>query len=390
MNWICILYELFHCALYYLSFLIPRSKKKWIFSTGANAKYLFWELQSQNLPIRTYLISNNLEFVKRLHEKYPNVLYAGTWKARFHLLTSKLYFCTVDTFELSFDTSGGATIINLWHGVGIKKMGAINNFENEDLAYKRGKFRRIFNMGYLALRPTYLLSTSAMMNKHFSQCFELKPQQLIEAMYPRCQFMLQSSQSIIEYLHNIGDVDTLNLLERFKHYEKVILYMPTWRDSNVDIFDASGFDFKRLDSVLNEKNYFFVLKLHPNTPLDVAMLKECKNVIALNNQLDLYPILPFTSMLITDYSSIYYDYLLLENKEIMLFPYDEKEYIANCRDFAFDYSKYTPGVRAYSFQEMLQIINEDISCYISQRNVILDLFWGKRNDLYSQLKEMYE
>lgn len=382
-------HELFLSGLYYASFLIPRSKKKWVFSYGANAKYLFWSLQSKASSLQCYLIVHDFDVANHLHKKFPNVLYAGSFKAKWHMFTSKYFVCTVDTSELSFIASGGATVINLWHGVGIKKMGAINKFANEDMAYKIGRIKRLFNIGYLSIHPSYLLSTSPLMNRHFADCFELKGEQIIEGLYPRCQFMVQSQKNILDYLHHIDDQKSLDLIGEFSKYSKVFLYMPTWRDSDSNILAEAGFDFSELDQLLGEKNYLFVLKLHPNTRLDTAIVAQCHHIIVVDNQLDLYPILPFTSMLITDYSSIYYDYLLLDGKEILLFPYDETKYLQQCRDFAFDYKEYTPGVRVYSFHELLHLIAHDTPCHVDDRNKILKLFWGSKLDVSASLFKLF-
>lgn len=62
------------------------------------------------------------------------------------------------------------------------------------------------------------------------------------------------------------------------------------------------------------------------------MLVSYSNLRIIDSSCDIYPILPFTDVLITDYSSIYYDYMLIPNKQILLFPFDEEEYCTFNRD----------------------------------------------------------
>lgn len=380
------LHNYFSVLLYYLGYLIPRCRKKWVFGGGANSKYFFFEIQEKKyFAIKTYLILRNKDEVIRLNSGYSNVLYVYSLKGIFHMLTSAIFFCTVDLGELCFILSGGSKVVNLWHGVGIKKMGAINNIEHEDKALKIKSFKRWFNLGYLSLRPYIFLSTSPMMNKHFANCFRICQDQFVEALYPRCKFMLQNRADIYRHLEKIHDENALCLIDKIKRYKKCFLYMPTWRDSGADVIENGGFDFAQLNKLLLDKSFIFLLKMHPNTNLDISSLSECSNIIYLDKNLDLYPILPFTSMLITDYSSIYYDYLLMPEKEVLLFPYDEKEYLAECRDFAFDYKMFTPGRRAYTFDELVYIISNDVSCIIEQRDFILNSFWGKRFDLYEKI-----
>ena len=59
-------------------------------------------------------------------------------------------------------------------------------------------------------------------------------------------------------------------------------------------------------------------------------------------QLDIYPLLKHTDMMITDYSSIYFDYLLLD-KPIIFYPYDFEQYTKDDRNLLFDYESMTPG-----------------------------------------------
>lgn len=372
-------------ALYYIAYLLPRFRSKWIFCEGANSKYLYFDLQERDIPYRTYLVLRNKETVRKLRNTYKNVFYINSLSGIYHLLTSSVYFCTIDLNEFYFAAAGGATIVNLWHGVGIKRMGAINSFENEDLAFKISKFKRFFSLPYLIIRPHYLLSTSPLMNEHFSKCFEISINRCVEAMYPRCKFIQQPLNEILSFLAKTSEFSSLELISQMQKYKKCILYMPTWRDNGCDILESVSFDFSRLNAVLIEKNYLFILKLHPNTLVDVDVLSTFSNIMCLDRKLDLYPILPFTSMLITDYSSIYYDYLLIPNKEILLFPYDEESYLKECREFAFDYHEYTPGKRIYSFEELISILEDEVKCFVDERDKIIEAFWGKQHDLYPQL-----
>ena len=78
--------------------------------------------------------------------------------------------------------------------------------------------------------------------------------------------------------------------------------------------------------------------------------------------------------------SIYYDYMLIPNKQILLFPFDEEEYCTFNRDLAFDYKIYTPGIRIYSFEALLEIVESKKNLNIKEIKVIKKLFWKGRNE----------
>ncbi|CDG65347.1 MAG: hypothetical protein PWQ15_982 [Methanobacterium sp.] len=96
---------------------------------------------------------------------------------------------------------------------------------------------------------------------------------------------------------------------------------------------------------------------------------------------DVYKILPFTDYLITDYSSVYFDYMLL-NKPIIFAPFDIDDYIKNDREFYYNYNDVTPGPKAYNWKEVLKYINKIVrepNRYKDQRKIINQKF-NKYND----------
>ncbi|WP_404764992.1 CDP-glycerol glycerophosphotransferase family protein, partial [Proteus terrae] len=147
-------------------------------------------------------------------------------------------------------------------------------------------------------------------------------------------------------------------------------------------FIDSGIDLNRLNNILIKKNEIFLIKLHPQTMN--YKKKNYSNILFLENNIDIYSILPFIDILITDYSSIYYDFILLENKKIILYPYDLPDYMNINKDFAFDYDSYMPAIKAYSYLELEDIINNklyDNSDIDKKIEVILSRFWEQRDDV---------
>ena len=97
----------------------------------------------------------------------------------------------------------------------------------------------------------------------------------------------------------------------------------------------------------------------------------------------MYCILPYTHVLITDYSSILYDYILMPNKHVILFHYDYDEYV-NSREFIFDIQENIVGKQVYSFNELLQVItNANYAINQDDLQRILTKFWGKTIEMDS-------
>ena len=135
--------------------------------------------------------------------------------------------------------------------------------------------------------------------------------------------------------------------------------MPTWRDTGIDFFESGGFDLNILNDNLVIKNEVFFVKLHSYTNSNVIeRFSGFSNIKIINaNVTDVYPFLLHSDCLITDYSSIYFDYLLLE-KPIILFPFDITDYESKSRELVFAYDEIMIGDRVNTFSELLFAIKD--------------------------------
>jgi CDP-glycerol glycerophosphotransferase (TagB/SpsB family) len=125
-----------------------------------------------------------------------------------------------------------------------------------------------------------------------------------------------------------------------KSFNKIILYPPTYRDyesKNESIINLLGYkgSIREIDEVLEDYNALLLIKLHP---LDKRELEDdgYNNIYLLNTNKDLglYDYLANTDVLITDYTSAYFDYLIL-NRPVIFNFYDYDEYFQT-RGFAYD------------------------------------------------------
>ena len=159
-----------------------------------------------------------------------------------------------------------------------------------------------------------------------------------------------------------------------EQYEKVFIYMPTWRDSQLNVF-VQQFDLDVLNTEMIKQNALLLLKPHPNTLTD--NIKGYSNIVLVNRTTDVYGILPFTDVLITDYSSILYDYLLMSNKDVILFLYDYEDFVRE-RDFHHPFYENVVGKKITTFEELLRSIKDcDYSSPEKEKKRIIDAFWGE-------------
>ena len=368
------------CYLIYpFSFLIPRSKKRLAFGSyrggfSDNSKYLFIYAAEHCKDLDLCWLSVNRQTVKKVRSlglpAYWVLSPIGAWKA----LRAKYWFVNSYTSDIMYCLSGNAVVVNLWHGVGLKYCEF--NIKSGPLAerYVKQTFKERFYHPESFRRPDYLLSSTPMQTVMFASAFRIPRARCLELGYPRNQIFTWSKEQVKAFVEKYEPKETLQLIQRMEKYDKVFIYMPTWRDSQLDIF-TQQFDLDALNEEMKKQKALMLLKPHPNTRTkDVS---GYSNIVLVHRTTDVYGILPFTDVLITDYSSILYDYLLTGKKEVILFLYDYDEYVRD-RDFYYPFDENVVGKKVYSFAELLECIEkQDYRSPQKEKQKIVDTFWGE-------------
>jgi CDP-glycerol glycerophosphotransferase (TagB/SpsB family) len=367
--------------IYAFSFLVPRSKQKWAFGSfrnafNDNAKYLFIYL-SENMPDKEIVwLSASKQTVQHIRSLKLQAEYMGSWKGLWFALRAKYWFVNAYTSDILFFASGGATCINLWHGVGLNKKIEFSITEGE-LAkrYVQKTWKERFFHPESFRRPNYMLSSTPFQSEIFAEAFRLKTEQLLNIGYPRNTILLANENERQAFINKYENPQVAPLIHKLKSFSKVYVYMPTWRDSQRNIFSES-MNLNILNQMMKEKNSLLLLKPHANTIVDSEKYNAFENILFADKNVDIYPVLPYTDVLITDYSSILYDFMLMHGKELILYLYDYDAYKIQ-RDFFQDYLLDIPGKICYSFSELQQclqtgahLINEE------KRQQLIAKFWG--------------
>lgn len=366
--------------IYLFSFLVPRNKSSLAFGSyrsgfSDNSKYLFLYLYRTHPELNIYWLSRNRQTIKHIRSLGLSAYWIyspiGIWKA----LRAKYWFYNTYSSEIMFFLSGGATLINLWHGVGLKRCEF--NINREGLLadrYVRRTFKERFYHPQAFQRPTYVLSSTNFQSEMFASAFRVSVEQCMNVGYPRNQILLKSKEEIRAFILRYEPKQTQQLVDILALYNLVYIYMPTWRDSQRDVFQVN-IDLECISKILKEQNAVLLLKPHMMTVVD--KLYNADNIILVDKDIDIYCVLPYTDVLITDYSSVLYDYLLIPDKQVILYLYDYTDYI-NMRDFYYPFDENVIGKRVETFNELAKTIStQDYKMNESDRQRILAKFWGK-------------
>ncbi len=344
-----------------LSRLFPRKKSQWVFggATGFNnnSKYLFIEVVENHPEVKAYWIGDrkNTALVRQLgYQAFYRFSLKGLWLC----LTSKYYIVDHTQGCINFWTSGGAKIINLWHGVGWKACLWSNPMH---AVYKKkgwwANYVHKLHYPHLYYKPDLLLSSSPYMTEHFfAPMFELPYEKCVESEYPRCEFMLKPKEYILDHLRQMGAKESEQLIETIRKHKRTILYAPTFRDAQYDFITESGIDFDDLNDFLKANDYLFLLKCHPSTRINPNLNINRSNVMMLDKYIDSYHIMPFTDVLISDYSSIALDFMRL-SRPLILFPFDKEQYNDGSRVFQIEYDELVEGVpQVHTYKELKELL----------------------------------
>ena len=365
--------------VYPLSYLVPRTSKILVFGSyrggfNDNSKYQFIYANEHIKNRKLVWVSTKQTTVKHIRSLGYTAYHVASLKGLWYALRAKYWFVNSYSSDIAFCLAGSAKIVNLWHGVpmkaiefGITKGDLAKRYVQRDVCdtfFHPAPFRR----------PDYMVSTTDFFDAVFSHSFRIDKSRCIQTGCPRNILLTKSLEKVQEFIQKYESVETKQLVEHIKQYDTVLVYMPTWRDSQRECF-ANGFDLQALNACAAAQNACVLMKPHANTIIDKTV--QYSNLIFLDGNVDMYCILPYTHVLITDYSSILYDYILMPEKNVILFHCDYEEYV-NSREFIFDIQDNIVGRKVYTFDELIQVISsKDYAMDTTIRQKILDKFWGE-------------
>ena len=337
----------------------------WLFSStdnshyNYNSRYLF-EYVKENLPeITPLFVINDPELRNSLSSKYGKQYFIETESIQGirQALSAGVWFTSAGLPAYGTGLHKKRLIINLWHGVPLKKIALLDpNLKKAARIY----FKKIFSENY-----TCILTTSHELIPLMARSFAVSEDKIKVWGQPRNDGLFQKN----DCREILGQ-----LFPDLPEYTKTVLYAPTFRDyGQVQLFPFKDFDQKQLEAFLDEKNMLLFIRTHV-AEQGSADPYLGKRIRFLGNEQaeDVTGILNIFDCLITDYSSIYIDYLLTDKPMIFL-PYDRQQYLDG-RGMNFDYDDVTPGPKPETFNDFLDALSPKEDFWKSERTRVNRLF----------------
>lgn len=296
-----------------------------------NSKYLFIEyLEKYEGHYELYWITDDITIYNDIRGKYDKVLLKRSLKSLWIHFRAKYHIIDQSYQDILGWTSVCAIRINLWHGLPLKRIWRAQCHSNKSTKIQRFLGDKLYDnlskMFFIGFWSDFklLVPSEYVRDNFFAHCISQRQiKNVILAPYPRVSYLrgcfsnpfLTNSEA--EYIRRFTSIKD--------NGGKIIVYMPTFRDSQsyLPMGVSTIQEIEEFNFFLEKNNMHFFLKPHP---ADLVLLQVAKSHIHLiDAQSDIYPMLPYTDCLVTDYSSISFDYLALK-KPVVFYVFDYESY----------------------------------------------------------------
>lgn len=332
-------YTLF-LPFWWLQRLIPRNPKIWVFGAwygqrfSDNSRYLFEHVHSVPKDIKTIWITRDKKVKEHVTNSGGRAYLYNEPKGIFYCLIAKNIFVSSGKRDVNYFCLNGARWIQLWHGSPMKKIGLDDKFSNASSFFQSQIVRLCFPFAY-EFNYHYTVSNAPIFTKKMSQSFNIPISKVLETGCPRNDVFYCERQ----------DPYNENLRTEFIGC-KLIYYLPTFRgfDGAKTIFNSADFDPEILENFLEAHNMVLVSKGHFIDNSLSENTSKSKRVIHLKDENvdEINFMLKDADLLITDYSSAYFDFLLTQ-RPIIFAAFDLEQYMAGSRELYFDYASVIAG-----------------------------------------------
>ncbi|SDZ33996.1 CDP-glycerol glycerophosphotransferase family protein [Bacillus sp. 166amftsu] len=335
--------------LFSIAKLFPlKNKVTFIMSYGENLIFIYEEMKRQHIDCEVvFLYKATCKYEVKSYSDVKSFAFetkniAQTVQAIYHLATAQ--HVIIDNYFGSLSTvrfKSGVQCIQLWHAAGaIKKFGLLAPSFKKRSKYAQNRFLRVYNNFHK------IVVGSDSLAEIYINAFGITTDNILKTGIPRTDlFFNKDDQKHI--IHNLVS-DNPDLKKK-----KVILYAPTFRDKELEDFDLH-LNINAMYEALKDE-YILVIKLHPAIRNELGYKEKYKNFLY---DYSLYPnindLFLVTDILITDYSSVPFEFCLL-NKPMVFFTYDLKKY-AKKRGIIGDFMLDVPGPVVYSSAEIIETI----------------------------------
>jgi len=338
--------------LFKLLGMFPAKKKLVMFESFLGKQYsdnprAIYEYLKENYPEYQMYWSIDKKFIHNFEGKDLNIIKRFSVKWLFTMSRAR-FWVTNSRMPLWIPKPRNTVYLQTWHGTPLKRLAA-----DMDEVHMPGTTTQKYKENFLkeASNWDYLVSPNGYSTEIFRRAFGFQ-KEMIESGYPRNDFLYDSNNH--EEIKKIKETYGIPL------NKKIILYAPTWRD---DQFYGKGkykFDLDLdLDLLRNKMgdDYIVILRMHYLVAENFDLSPYTGFAFDFSNHEDIRELYLISDILITDYSSVFFDYANLK-RPMIFYVYDIDTYRDKLRGFYFDFEKQAPGPLVKTTEEVISTIRD--------------------------------
>ena len=338
-------FEIISLFTYGLSRIIPKKKNRWIFgawfgnSVSDNTKALYDYVKTNHPEIERVWVATD---PSKVDLPGCTVVKRNSLSSLKYILTAKVAVMNQGFGDFAaYNFLGGVYKVQLWHGVAWKKIGrdAIPNL--------KGLYEKVFQ---LINHYDLYIAPSKIYGESIKTAFQTNESRILYVGQPRNEVLFSESFRSLSKKHI---EDTIGISNK-----KIIVYMPTFRDKTSAVFSFQQLERNpRFKELANKYGFVIVEKLHyKNRQMQENMSSE-KLVFGIPS-IDATTLLGAADVLITDYSSCFFDYLIIDNP-IIHYAYDYEYYKKQDRGLYYDIAEVAAGTVAENENDLLTAIEKN-------------------------------
>ena len=339
-------------GLYILgSHIIPANEKIILFESGngrnysGNPRYIYEEILNQGLNDEFKCVWSLIDTDIKLPGN-PVKVRRSYFKFLYYTLRSGAWI--FDARHLYYlRKNKKAKYVQTWHGTPLKKLALDMEYMDMNGSQDIERYHQEFRDNSLLWQ--YLISQNPFSSEIFRSAFDFKGE-MLEIGYPRNDILINRN--------NAEDIDEIKGRFNIPKDKKIILYAPTWRDNqyhdNNEYKFATEMDFDKMHKELGDE-YTLIVKFHYLVKENIDWSRYDNFVIECDAEWDIQELYLISDMMITDYSSVMFDYSILK-RPMIFFAYDLDNYKNNLRGFYFDMFEEVPGPICQTNEEMIEFI----------------------------------
>nr|WP_279665693.1 CDP-glycerol glycerophosphotransferase family protein [Ectobacillus ponti] len=311
-----------------------------------NPRAIYEYLREHDYPYKLYW-SVDKQHLHNFQGKGLNCIRRFSLKWLFIMPRAK-FWVTNSRMPLWLPKPKHTTYLQTWHGTPLKRLAA-----DMEEVHMPGTTAEAYKQNFIkeAQRWDYLISPNAYSTEIFRRAFQFD-KEMLETGYPRNDFIRKSlDQKIIGKLKAFYNIP----LDK-----KVILYAPTWRDNQFHAKGKYRFDVSLDLDLLQERlgeDYVMLFRLHYLVSENLDLTPYAGFAYDFSNHEDIRELYIMADVLVTDYSSVFFDYGNLK-RPMIFYVYDIEQYRDSLRGFYFNFEQEAPGPLVRTTAELAEAIKQ--------------------------------